>query len=54
VASGNDKATILNNEGRLRDVLLKEEKIYLLTSNRDGRGIPRMDDDLLLEIVQTQ
>ncbi|MCE2439566.1 MAG: PQQ-dependent sugar dehydrogenase [Candidatus Latescibacteria bacterium] len=38
--------------GRLRDVLVGPEgEVYLATSNRDGRGQPRTDDDRILVIT---
>lgn len=38
--------------GRLRDIVEGPDKrIYLLTSNRDGRGSPGPDDDLLIRIT---
>lgn len=37
--------------GRLRDVVLGQDGfLYLLTSNRDGRGIPIADDDQIIRI----
>lgn len=37
--------------GRLRDVVLGPDGfLYLLTSNRDGRGIPTLDDDQIIRI----
>ena len=40
-----------NQFGRLRDVLVGPDgKIYLATSNRDGRGSPTADDDRILRI----
>lgn len=37
--------------GRLRDICISPDgKIYLATSNRDGRGSPSADDDRILEI----
>ena len=38
--------------GRLRDVLVGPQgEIYLATSNRDGRGQPRADDDRILRVT---
>jgi hypothetical protein len=38
--------------GRLRDVVTgPDEFLYLLTSNRDGRGDPKTNDDKILRIV---
>lgn len=38
--------------GRLRDVIqAKDGSIYLLTSNRDGRGNPVMSDDRIIHLV---
>jgi glucose/arabinose dehydrogenase len=38
--------------GRLRDVVLGPDgAIYILTSNRDGRGSPTPEDDRLLRLV---
>ncbi|MEO6508782.1 MAG: PQQ-dependent sugar dehydrogenase, partial [Patescibacteria group bacterium] len=37
--------------GRIRDVVLgPDNKLYITTSNLDGRGSPRQGDDLVLEI----
>jgi glucose/arabinose dehydrogenase len=37
--------------GRLRDVVVGPDKLfYILTSNRDGRGYPSSDDDLIIRI----
>ncbi|NIK77932.1 glucose/arabinose dehydrogenase [Paenibacillus castaneae] len=41
--------SIFEGEGRLRDVKIKEGKIFIITNNTDGRGIPsKMDDRLLM------
>lgn len=37
--------------GRLRDVYVNDGYIYLLTSNQDGRGSPRENDDRILRIM---
>jgi glucose/arabinose dehydrogenase len=40
-----------NRFGRLRDVVAGPEGLlYVLTSNRDGRGIPTAEDDLVLAV----
>lgn len=37
--------------GRLRDVVLGPDgNLYLLTNNRDGRGLPALDDDRLIRV----
>ncbi len=41
---------ILTNEGRLRDVIVKDDYLYILTNNGDGRGNPEKDDDRLLRV----
>lgn len=43
---------VYNNElGRLRDVCVSPEgRVFISTSNRDGRGDPAMDDDKIIEI----
>lgn len=40
--------TLLEGEGRLRDVKINGRKVYVLTNNTDGRGRPGQDDDRLL------
>jgi glucose/arabinose dehydrogenase len=38
--------------GRLRDVVQGPDGyVYLLTSNRDGRGVPRQGDDKVLRLT---
>lgn len=37
--------------GRIRDVLVMGERIFLCTSNRDALGTPNEDDDRLIELV---
>ena len=36
--------------GRLRDVVARGDRIWLLTNNTDGRGSPRSGDDKLIEV----
>ncbi len=41
--------------GRLRDVCVTPEgRVFVSTSNRDGRGTPREGDDKILELVRAQ
>jgi glucose/arabinose dehydrogenase len=41
----------LRRFGRLRDIVRAPDgSLYLLTSNRDGRGSPRADDDKVLRL----
>ncbi|MBI2652007.1 PQQ-dependent sugar dehydrogenase, partial [Candidatus Woesearchaeota archaeon] len=51
-----DYKTILHEEelfsdlGRIRDVVEHEGYLYIATSNRDGRGIPKLNDDRILRL----
>ena len=41
-----------NTFGRLRDICISPGgKVYVATSNRDGRGAPKADDDKIIEIA---
>lgn len=42
---------IWEGEGRVRDLFLAEGKLYMITSNTDGRGVPMPGDDRLVELV---
>lgn len=42
--------TLLENEGRLRDVKIHNGIIYVITNNTDGRGSPAENDDRLLRL----
>ena len=43
---------LVNEYGRLRDVYQAADgSIYLTTSNRDGRGFPRPEDDKMIRLV---
>lgn len=38
--------------GRIRDICISPDgKVYIATSNRDGRGSPKTDDDKIIEIA---
>ncbi len=42
---------LVRNFGRLRAVVVgPDNSLYLLTSNRDGRGVPTADDDQIIKI----
>ncbi|WP_069366752.1 PQQ-dependent sugar dehydrogenase [Salisediminibacterium beveridgei] len=41
---------IYGGEGRLRDVYVEDEHIYLITNNTDGRGDPAANDDRILRL----
>ncbi|WP_338552155.1 PQQ-dependent sugar dehydrogenase [Paenibacillus sp. KS-LC4] len=43
-----EMAVVFNGEGRLRDVKLKDGRVYVITNNTDGRGSPSATDDRLL------
>jgi glucose/arabinose dehydrogenase len=41
---------LVENFGRIRDVLLDGETLYAITNNTDGRGNPIPTDDRLIKI----
>ena len=41
---------ILDNLGRIRETVVKGNYLYVTTSNQDGRGIPRGNDDKIIKI----
>jgi glucose/arabinose dehydrogenase len=43
-----DMSIVFEGEGRLRDVKIKDGRIYVITNNTDGRGTPGKTDDRLL------
>lgn len=46
------ESLLVNQFGRLRDVIQAADgSIYLTTSNRDGRSIPRLNDDKIVRLV---
>lgn len=41
---------LLTNLGRIREVVAHEEYLYIATSNKDGRGIPKLGDDKIIRL----
>lgn len=37
--------------GRLRTVVYYEDSLYIATNNRDGRGVPNENDDMILKVT---
>jgi glucose/arabinose dehydrogenase len=49
---GSPTPALAGAHGRLRDVVaVPDAALWVLTSNTDGRGAPRPDDDLLLRVA---
>ncbi|WP_332309446.1 hypothetical protein [Planococcus lenghuensis] len=40
----------IDGYGRIRDVLVAEDSLFLITNNTDGRGSPAANDDKLIRI----
>jgi glucose/arabinose dehydrogenase len=52
-ADGNSvigEGVLINNLGRIRDVVENQGFLYISTSNRDGRGFPQSGDDKIIKI----
>ncbi|PYZ93853.1 quinoprotein glucose dehydrogenase [Salipaludibacillus keqinensis] len=47
----NNIVQIFEGKGRLRDVKVEGNSIYIITNNTDGRGSPDEDDDKLLKLT---
>lgn len=43
-------ATIFKDVGRIRDIFIEDDKLYLITNNTDGRGQPKPEDDRLIAL----
>lgn len=41
---------IISEYGRIRTIVYKDDSLYIATNNRDGRGIPKEKDDVILKI----
>lgn len=48
---GTTEEELFSDLGRVREVVTNNNKLYVFTNNRDGRGIPRPNDDKLLVIT---
>lgn len=46
-----DREEFISGLGRLRDVVIDSNYMYIATSNRDGRGSPNTGDDKILRIL---
>jgi len=57
IVFGDNYETILYEEelfselGRIREVVEHKDSLYITTSNRDGRGIPKLNDDKIIRII---
>ncbi|MBU4536405.1 MAG: PQQ-dependent sugar dehydrogenase [Euryarchaeota archaeon] len=45
-----EENALFTNLGRIRDVVVYEDYLYISTSNRDGRGVPKVDYDKIIRI----
>ena len=45
-----DEEELFSNLGRIREVVEHGGYLYIATSNRDGRGIPRIGDDKIIRV----
>lgn len=46
----NERSEFIAGVGRIRDVVIDGDYMYIATSNKDGRGSPNTDDDKILKI----
>jgi glucose/arabinose dehydrogenase len=44
--------SLFSGVGRIRDIYIENKKIYIVTSNKDGRGNPGLKDDRLILIEE--
>ncbi|MCK9150568.1 PQQ-dependent sugar dehydrogenase [Methanobacterium alcaliphilum] len=45
-----DQNALFTNLGRIRDVVSHDGYLFICTSNLDGRGVPKVDDDKIIRI----
>ena len=41
---------VISEYGRIRTIVYQKDSLYLATNNRDGRGVPNENDDVILRI----
>ncbi|MEK4495454.1 PQQ-dependent sugar dehydrogenase [Ureibacillus sp. FSL W8-0352] len=46
-----EQKEVVNNLGRIRDILIEGDYLYFITNNADGRGNPRENDDKLYRLA---
>lgn len=46
-----EEESILEEFGRIRNVVSHDEGIYILTNNTDGRGTPKPEDDKIIKVT---
>lgn len=42
---------IVTRQGRIRDILIKENDLFFVSNNSDGRGQPSQANDKLLKLL---
>ncbi len=45
---------VITGLGRIRDVLIKDNSLYFISNNKDGRGSPQENDDKLYRILLSE
>lgn len=48
-----EQREVVNNLGRIRDIMIEGESLYFITNNTDGRGNPNENDDKLYRFSLT-
>ncbi|GAA0371328.1 PQQ-dependent sugar dehydrogenase [Bacillus horti] len=49
--NGGQSEVIWEGEGRIRDIFVEGNSLYIITNNTDGRGMPGPEDDRLIELI---
>lgn len=45
-----EEEVLINYLGRIHEMVYYNGDLYISTSNRDGRGLPRVNDDKIIRI----